>query len=117
VEFIRILNRRQACGLTVFRREDVLEAALPEETFHQRTAGISAWLSPRARRSMLQTHAAGDAEIADRFLPGAAKTLFTEPAPKANEKWQEYPGLSPSRAIEIALRIHEISMNKGSAQI
>jgi hypothetical protein len=117
VEFIRILNRRQAGGLTVFRREDVLEAALPDETFHQRTAGISAWLSPRARRSMLQTHAAGNAEIAGRFLPGGAKTLFMEPAPKANEKWQEYPGLSPSRAIEIALRIHEIAINKGSGQI
>ncbi len=110
VEFIRILNRRQASGLPVFRREDVLEAALPDETFHQRTAGISAWLSPKARRSMLETHAAANAEIARRFLPESAKGLFLEPVPKGNEKWQEYPGLSPSQAIEIALRIHEISL-------
>jgi hypothetical protein len=117
VEFIRILNRRQASGLTVFRREDVLEAALPDETFHQRAVGISAWLSPKARRSILQTHAAGNAEIAGRFLLGSAQTLFMEPVPKANEKWQEYPGLSPSRAIEIALRIHEIAINKGGQNI
>jgi hypothetical protein len=26
---------------------------------------------------------------------------------RLNEKWQKYPGLSPGRAIEMALRIHE----------
>jgi hypothetical protein len=114
VEFIRMLNRRQVGGLSVFRREDVLEAALQEETSHQRDEGIGAWLSPGARRSMLEMHGEGNAEIARRFLPGSAKTLFTEPVPEGNEEWHEYPGLSPDRAIEIALRIHEIAIRKAA---
>jgi hypothetical protein len=114
VEFIRILNRKQAGGWPTFRREDVLEAALQDEDSHQRGKGISAWLPPGARRSLLAAHADGNAEIASRFLPGSAKTLFMEPVPEGSEKWQEYPGLSPERAIEIALRIHEITLRKGA---
>jgi hypothetical protein len=112
VEFMRILNRRESGGLSAFHREDVLEAALAEETSHQPSEGVSAWLSPAARRSMLEAHAEGNTEIARRFLDGAAKTLFTEPFPEGSEDWEEYPGLSPERTIEIALRIHEIVTRK-----
>jgi hypothetical protein len=113
VEFMRILNRRESGGLSTFHREDVLEAALEEATSHQRSEGVSAWLSPAARRSMLEAHAEGNTEIARRFLAESARPLFfTEPFPGGSEDWKEYPGLSPERTIEIALRIHGIVTRK-----
>jgi hypothetical protein len=106
VEFIRILNRRQLRGLPVFRREDVLKAALTEEIPQNHGSGVGAWLSPESRRSMLEVHAEGNTNIANRYLTGSAPTLFMEPVPEVNAEWREYSGLSPERATEIALKIH-----------
>jgi hypothetical protein len=63
---------------------------------------------------MLEAHAEGNTEIANRFLPGSGKTLFMEPVPEGNEEWEECPGLSRERTIEIALRIHEIAISQKS---
>lgn len=59
---------------------------------------------------MLEAHAEGNTEIANRFLPKPAKTLFMEPVPEGSESWEEYPGLSAERAIEISLRVNEIAI-------
>jgi hypothetical protein len=37
-----------------------------------------------------------------------------EPVPEGNEEWEECPGLSRERTIEIALRIHEIAISQKS---
>src|SRR5580692_4691886 len=55
---MRILNRRESTGapqpshsprwrggLSTFHREDILEAAMADETSHQHAKGISAWLA------------------------------------------------------------------------
>jgi hypothetical protein len=57
---------------------------------------------------MLAVHAEGNIKIANRFLGGSARALFTEPDPDVNAQWQEYGGLSADRATEIALQIHEL---------
>jgi hypothetical protein len=110
VEFMRILNHRNALGLPVFNREDVLEAALGAKT--RSGAGIAEWLSPIARRALLQLHAPDNAQIAERFMGRPGGSLFAEPAPEANEEWQDYPGLSAERAIAIAQDIHKIASRR-----
>jgi len=111
VEFMRILNRRSARGLPVFAREDVLQAALGEGAHSG--AGVSAWLSPAARRTLLESHAQDNAKIAKRYLGRpAGQSLFTEPVPELNADWHEYPGLSAERANAIELTVRKIASSR-----
>jgi hypothetical protein len=112
IEFIRILNRRNIQGLSVFRREDVLKAALAEATGQEQGAGVSAWLSPKAQRTLLDRFKEGNQEIEDRFRQGTKAPLFTEPFPEDNGDRDEYTGLSADRAIAIALKIQEMTARK-----
>ena len=73
IEYIRILNRRQAASQPVFAREDVLETALRVEPRSEAADGIAAWLSPAARRELLAAYAEGNDAIARDFL-GSGRT-------------------------------------------
>jgi hypothetical protein len=111
VEFIRILNRRNSHGKPVFHREDVLEAALRGRYGQIGGTGIAAWLSPDARRALLQVHAPGNAQIAHQYFSNAGP-LFAEPLPENDGTWREYPGFSAEIALAIACEIHEISSGR-----
>jgi len=102
VEFIRILNRRSAAGQSVLPRDAVLAAALRSDPAAHEWAGASAWLSPRARREVLEAHQEGNAAIARDFLRRMDGRLFIEPWPEDSQSWQPYPGLSPDQALAIA---------------
>jgi hypothetical protein len=107
VEFIRILNRRGSAGQSVFARTAVLEASLRAETPARGSAGISAWLSPAARRHLLHAYQEGNAAIARDFLRRTDGRLFAEPWPEDADGWEPYLGFSPERATAIALAVHE----------
>ncbi len=107
VEFIRILNRRTSAGQPVFARDAVLETSLRVETPARGSAGISAWLSPAARRDLLHAYQEGNAAIARDFLRRTDGRLFDEPWPKNADGWEPYLGLSPERARTIAMAVHQ----------
>jgi hypothetical protein len=97
-----LLEGREA-GLPALPLTGLLEAALrlaPE-------AGAAAWLSPAARRALLERHAEGNAAIARDFL-GRPGLLFLEPPPADDGEWAPYPGLSPERAAAIARAVREV---------
>jgi len=108
VEYIRILNRRNALLLPVFPREVVLEAALHEASSSERPASIAGWLSPAARRDLIAAFSEGNFAIGCDFLQRDDGRLFAEPLPDENENWSPYPGLTPEKATAISLEIHEI---------
>lgn len=113
VEFIRLLNRRALAGQPVFTRDAVLATALRAGTPAQGSAGISAWLSPAARRNLLHACQDGNAVIAREFLRRADGRLFDEPWPEESGPWEPYPGLSPERAGSIALAIQQTIVARG----
>ena len=71
------------------------------------SAGISAWLSPAARRDLLHAYQEGNAAIARDFLRRTDGRLFDEPWPKNADGWEPYLGLSPERARTIAMAVHQ----------
>lgn len=67
-------------------------------------------LCPARREALLQEFAAGNADVARRYLGHTDGTLFTSPA--AEDGGASYPGLSAETAVEILLRLerHETSL-------
>jgi hypothetical protein len=108
VEYIRILNRRKALGLSNFPRDAVLEAALRADEKAERKTGIASWLAPAARRELLATFSEGNSAIARDYLRREDGRLFAEPLPDETDDWTPYPGLDPETATAISLEIHEI---------
>ncbi len=113
IEFIRILNRQARASQPVFAREDILETALHADPTARQEAAIVSWLSPRAHRELLATHAAGNAAIARQFLTNATAHFFAEPAPAGDEHWKPYPGLTPDRAKAISQAIQATAAAPG----
>jgi len=107
VEFIRVLNRRGAAGQAVFARDAVLDAALRADPSTLGPAGVSAWLSPAARRELLLAHEEGNAAVARDSLGRDDGRLFAEPWPADADGWEPYPGFTPDRATAIALAVHD----------
>jgi len=106
IEFLRILNRRQAAGQEVFPRDAVLQTALRLEGILGGPKGIEAWLSPALRRQLLARHADGNASIAHDFLSREDGRLFAEPPP-AEIGWRPYAGLAPATIRSISGAIQE----------
>jgi hypothetical protein len=107
VEYIRILNRRNALGLSTFPRDAVLEVALRAADGAKRRPGIASWLSPASRRQLLAAFSEGNSAIARDFLQRDDGRMFDEPPPDESEDWSPYPGLDPEKAAAISLEIHE----------
>jgi hypothetical protein len=107
IEYIRILNRRNAMSQPVFAREDVLETALRAGSTCEVEKGSASWLSPAACRELLATHADGNAAIARTFLGDREGQLFVESAPGGDEHWKPYTGLTAETATAISLAVHE----------
>ncbi|HWB58244.1 MAG TPA: hypothetical protein VG733_02085 [Chthoniobacteraceae bacterium] len=101
VEFMRLLNRRGKQGIAVPPREQVLQAAFAETN----RTGAGEWMSPGARRELLAIHAAGNAEIAERFTGRDGAPFFAEPVPADDGEWRQYPGLSQGRIEAIERKI------------
>src|SRR5262249_42571875 len=102
VEFIRILNRLASGGQPVFSRDAVLETFMRTQTAARGSTGISAWLSPAARRHLLQAYQEDNAAIARDYLRRTDGQLFAEPWPD-DDGWEPYLGFSPERATAIAM--------------
>jgi len=101
VELIRILNRRQKECLSSFDRASVLEAAAAKPS-----NGAAEWMSAAERSRLLEEHAFGNAEIAQRFLGRKDGVLFQEKAPDENQSMGA--GLSAERAEELLLEIRNL---------
>jgi hypothetical protein len=107
VEYIRILNRRNALGLSTYPRDAVFEVALRAADSAEHRPGIGSWLSPAARLELLAAFSEGNSAIARDFLRREDGRLFEEPLPDEAEAWSPYPGLGPETATAISLEIHE----------
>lgn len=64
-------------------------------------------LEPALRRSILGECAAGNREIARRYLGREDGELFREPWPDPDEAWEPYPRLSSQTEAEIARRLQQ----------
>ena len=62
-------------------------------------------IEPALRRAILEACAAGNQEIARRYLDRADGRLFHEPWPAPDDLWEPYPGLSAGAEAEIARRL------------
>src|SRR5262249_21833400 len=107
VEYIRILNSRNALGLATFPRDAVLEVALRAADSAERRGGVESWLSPAARRELLSMVSEGTSAMARGFPRREDGRLFQEPPPDEAEPWSPSPGLDPETATAISLLIHE----------
>jgi len=92
IEFMRAMNQAAARGWWILPRAAVLDAAARErrDGFDQ----TGDWLSPRARRALLEAHAPGNARIAERYAlsPGLYRRAW--PGPDTGwSPWQP-PGLA-----------------------
>jgi hypothetical protein len=112
VEYIRILNRRNAVGLSTFPRDAVLEVALGADKSAERPTGIASWLAPAARRELLAGFSDGNSAIARDFLRREDGRLFAEPLPDETEEWSPYRGLEPETAAAISLEVHEVILSR-----
>lgn len=99
LEFIRLLRRRERPEWGGLEVSDVLDAALEMPALRD---GVSSWLSPAQRRALLDSHAAGNAALAQ--CAGHPPPFFREPLPDGNAPWNPYPGLSAIAASAIASR-------------
>ena len=115
VEFIRLLNRRAGSGRPDFDRGLVLETALRPDADAGGPTGIAGWLSPAARRDLLDSCADGNAAIARDYLGHPDGQLFAEPPPGDEPGWAPYPGLGPDRALDIALAVHDATLARRPA--
>jgi hypothetical protein len=112
IEYLRLLNRRQANGQEVCSRDAVLRTALRHQAALGGPRGIAAWLSPRQRRQLLDRHGSGNAHIARAFLGREDGRLFAEPLP-TDTGWRPYSGLTAETARALTRAIQETLAAQG----
>lgn len=62
-------------------------------------------LNPEYRYNLVNENLQDYIEIAKNYCTNCTGNLFHEPLPSQNESWQEYPGISPNKVLEIAMNI------------
>ncbi|MFC1797316.1 hypothetical protein ACFL1V_09510 [Pseudomonadota bacterium] len=66
-------------------------------------------LSPKERLKIIRQYEGCNVAIAQKYLGRPDGKLFYDPLPDQNESWQQYPGLTLSKCVEIAdFLVHEI---------
>lgn len=97
IEFMRLMNRRSSGGLATLPREAALESAFRDTAADPR--GIAAWLSPAQRAELVGEFERGNQAIARRHNLGM--TLFAEPLPAADDRWQPGRPLDLMRLVSL----------------
>jgi len=108
IEFLRLLNRRSCQGLSGLSREAVLESALLSPPGR----GVAEWMTGGERRNLLEAYRAENAAIARTFLQREDGQLFVEEMPDAQAGCEELKELTPERAVDIAVRVHELDASR-----
>ena len=97
LEVMRTVNRLEPSPET---RRRLLRAAREATAAARQRGGGWPWplLSPSRRHEILERAAAGNAEVARRFLATAGQPLFRETPDATDGEWHPYPGLTPAAA-------------------
>lgn len=114
IEFMRVLNVMNMHALSVFSRQDVLQAAFRVG----KDNGQVSWLGAKERCRFLDAYTSDNLAIARMFLPDTENGLFIEALPADDQvNSAVYKGLSLDRAIGISRDIHVLELQKMQDQL
>jgi hypothetical protein len=81
-----------------------------------RRGGVEEWLSPRARRELLEFHAEGNARIATFFSRSQGMPFFSEALPEGDAEWKEYGGLTAECEKNIREKVWKTALHRRAVE-